>query len=116
MAKKTQVLLIDDIDGRPADGTVEFGIDGQLYSIDLAKEHSIELYKSLEKFREAGTRLGKYHVGRGPALPAPRRAAPVNRERNAAIRQWCAEQNIKISPRGRIPESVVTQYDEAHAN
>jgi hypothetical protein len=32
--------------------------------------------------------------------------APVNRERNAAIRQWCAEQNITISARGRIPEAM----------
>jgi hypothetical protein len=89
--------------------------DGQLCSIDLSKKHSLDLYKGLEKFREAGTLLGKYHVakiGRGPANASQR---CVRQPRVAAIRQWCAEQNITISARGRIPESVVAQYDAAHA-
>lgn len=117
MAKQTQVLLVDDIDGSPANGTVQFGIDGQLYSIDLSVKHSSELYASLEKFREAGTRLGRIHLGktRSPA-PAPvRNTTGTNRDRNAAIRTWAAQHNIDVSPRGRIAEAVVAQFEAAHA-
>ncbi|MFC3490960.1 Lsr2 dimerization domain-containing protein [Glycomyces rhizosphaerae] len=35
MAKKIEVLLIDDIDGTPAESTVRFGLDGFLYQIEL---------------------------------------------------------------------------------
>ncbi|MCD0446352.1 Lsr2 family protein [Glycomyces sp. A-F 0318] len=117
MAKKTQVLLLDDIDGSPADGTIEFGIDGQLYSIDLSVKHSSELYANLEKFREAGTRLGKIHLGktRGPAAAPVRKTPGTNRDRNAAIRAWAAQQKIDVSPRGRIAEAVVAKFDAAHA-
>jgi nucleoid-associated protein Lsr2 len=31
VAQKIQVLLIDDLDGSPADGTVRFALDGTEY-------------------------------------------------------------------------------------
>ena len=36
MAQKVQTLLIDDLDGGEAAGTVRFGLDGAEYEIDLA--------------------------------------------------------------------------------
>jgi hypothetical protein len=35
MASRTIVLLEDDVDGSKADETIEFGIDGTTYAIDL---------------------------------------------------------------------------------
>jgi hypothetical protein len=107
MAKKIETFLIDDIDGTPADGTVQFGIDGELYSIDLSSKHSIELYKSIEKFRDNGTRLGRIHLKSSRASDTAVKRVPVgvNRERNAAIRAWAEQQGIQ----------VVAKYDAAHA-
>ena len=34
MAQKTQVILIDDIDGSEATQSVTFGLDGATYEID----------------------------------------------------------------------------------
>ncbi|WP_205327041.1 Lsr2 family protein [Glycomyces sp. YM15] len=116
MAKKIETYLIDDIDGTPADGTVQFGIDGELYSIDLSSKHSLELYKSIEKFRDNGTRLGRIHLkSRTSDTSVKRVPVGVNRDRNAAIRAWAEQQGITVSTRGRIQEAVVAKYDAAHA-
>ena len=40
MAQKIQTLLIDDLDGSEAEGTVRFGLDGADYEIDLNAEHA----------------------------------------------------------------------------
>lgn len=120
MAKKTQVIITDDIDGSADARTMTFGLDGSLYSIDLAEHHILEMYSVLDKFREHGTRLGKFHQSKGvkaafPSTPA-RQPAGVNRDRNAAIRTWCETQpDITISSRGRIPDWVVAKFEAAHA-
>ncbi|THV29968.1 histone-like nucleoid-structuring protein Lsr2 [Glycomyces paridis] len=117
MAKKTQVILIDDIDGSKAEETVKFAIDGQAYEIDLSASHAKELRDALEKFQEAGTRLGRYSLGapRGPVrgAAAPRRQT-VDREQNKAIREWAERAGKRVSPRGRIPQAIVEEYNAAH--
>ncbi|MCC3763547.1 Lsr2 family protein [Glycomyces sp. TRM65418] len=117
MAKKTQVILIDDIDGSKAEETVKFAIDGQAYEIDLSASHAKELRDALEKFQEAGTRLGRYSLGapRGPVRGggAPRRQT-VDREQNKAIREWAERNGKRVSPRGRIPQAIVEEYNAAH--
>lgn len=118
MAKKTQVILIDDIDGGKAEETVKFAIDGQAYEIDLSAAHAKELRDALEKFQEAGTRLGRYSLGapRSPMrapVSAPRRQA-VDREQNKAIREWASRAGKQVSPRGRIPQAIVEEYNAAH--
>ena len=40
MAQKVFVSLVDDIDGSEADETVEFGLDGVNYEIDLSAENA----------------------------------------------------------------------------
>ena len=47
MAQRIQTLLIDDLDGGEAAGTVRFGLDGTEYEIDLSAAHSDELRKAL---------------------------------------------------------------------
>ena len=40
VAQIREVRLVDDLDGEAADETVEFGIDGKNYEIDLSKENA----------------------------------------------------------------------------
>jgi Lsr2 len=47
VAQKIQVLLIDDLDGGTAEGTVRFGLDGTEYEIDLNAEHAQQLRDAL---------------------------------------------------------------------
>ena len=48
MAKKVQVLLVDDIDkSSPADETVSFSLDGVSYEIDLTSQNAAKLRDDL---------------------------------------------------------------------
>lgn len=117
MAKKTQVILIDDIDGGEAQDTITFGIDGYIYAIDLSLEHEKELREGIREFVGAATRLGNWSLRstRGPSRSVPSRASVgVNRERNQAIREWAEQQGKRVSPRGRIPQAIVDEFEQAH--
>lgn len=48
MARKTQVVLTDDIDGSEATQTVSFAFDGVAYEIDLNDVHADQMRKRLE--------------------------------------------------------------------
>lgn len=115
MAKQTLILLTDDIDGGEAVESVEFGIDGNLYSIDLSAAHAEELRDRLTAYREFGTALGRYHT-RSAAPSAPKRAPHRgDKERNLDIRRWAEENHLPIKARGKISDAVIAKYDAAHA-
>lgn len=111
MARETIVRLVDDLDGGAADETVSFSLDGAAYEIDLSAENAKKLRDSLSAFVEHSRRAGSAKRGRTGG-PAKRGAS--NRERSADIRAWAKGQGIKVNERGRIPASVVEQYDAAH--
>ena len=115
MARQVITTLIDDLDGKPADRTVEFSLDGISYTIDLSETNAGKLRKALDPFIEAGTRLGRGGSGRGPGRPAagPTRTAG-SRDENRLIREWAAQNGHQISERGRIPQGVSSAYRAAH--
>jgi hypothetical protein len=106
MAQKITVALEDDLDGGPADETVRFGIGGTDYEIDLSRRHAATFRRQLAPFIEHARK-----AGRG-ARRRPGRTAS-SRERSADIRAWAKDQGIAVSERGRIPASVVEQYEAA---
>ena len=115
MAKQTVITLTDDIDGSEAAETVEFGIDGQLYSIDLSKAHAEEIRDRLTAYQEFGTRLGRYST-RSAAPAAPKRLVRRgDRDRNLDIRRWAEAQGLPIKARGKISDTVIAKYEAAHA-
>ncbi|GGL06155.1 histone-like nucleoid-structuring protein Lsr2 [Mangrovihabitans endophyticus] len=109
MAKQVITLLTDDIDGGEADRTVEFGLDGVNYTIDLSEENAGQLRKTLDPYLSVATRVGRNGVGsRRGAAPAP--APRANRDQNQAIREWATQNGYTVSERGRIPGSIVEAY------
>jgi Lsr2 len=110
VARKVQVHLLDDIDGGRADETLKFALDGTNYEIDLSTRHAEKLRKSLDKFVQAARR-----VGRGPVAPSgrarPGSGARSDRVQNQAIRDWAKRRGIELNERGRIPRSIIEQYE-----
>src|SRR5215831_8021004 len=104
MAKKIAIALEDDLDGGPADETVRFGVGGMQYEIDLNKKNACAFRKQLAPFVEHARRAGREQR-------RPRSSS--SRQRSGDIRAWANEQGIAVSGRGRIPASVVAQYDAA---
>ncbi len=64
MARKVNVLLLDDIDGSGAAETIPFGLDGTRYEIDLSSDHAQELRKQLEPYVKAARRIRTPDIGR----------------------------------------------------
>lgn len=108
MARKTQVILTDDVDGSEASQTVSFGLDGVAYEIDLNDGHAEQLREQLETWISNGRRVG------GRRTAGTRRTTDGDPERTARIREWARENGHEVSDRGRIARSVIEAYDAAH--
>lgn len=107
MAQKVLVELVDDLDGSEANETVEFGLDGVTYEIDLSEPNASELRDSLARYLEYARRSGgRKRAGR----PGGGQSATVDREQNQAIRVWARQNGYPMSDRGRIPSDVVEAY------
>jgi len=104
MATKITVALEDDLDGGPADETMRFAVGGTAYEIDLNKKNARAFRKQLAPFVE-------HARGAGRGQRRPRTSS--GRQRSGDIRAWATQQGIAVSDRGRIPASVVAQYQAA---
>lgn len=110
MAKKVTVTLVDDVDGEaPADETVEFGVDGVTYEIDLSSKNAEKLRNQLSTWVEHARRVS----GRGSSGSGRGRAS-IDREQSAAIREWARKNGHNVSSRGRIPAEVVDAFNAAN--
>jgi hypothetical protein len=114
MARQILTLLTDDIDGSEAGRTVEFGLDGVNYTIDLSDKNAGKLRKALDPYLAAASRVGRSAStsrisGRGAASPSR-----TNRDQNQAIREWATKNGYEVSERGRIPASIVEAFHSKH--
>ena len=106
MAKKVTVTLVDDFDGEgAADETVEFGLDGVSYEIDLSSKNAAKLRGDLKQWVDSGRRGRSAGAGRGRAA--------IDREQSAAIRDWARRNGHNVSTRGRIPADVIDAFHAA---
>lgn len=116
MAKKVTVTLIDDVDqDATADETVEFGLDGVLYEIDLSSDNAAKLREQLDVWVSHARKVTKSRRG-GKAAPAAASSArgSVDREQSAAIREWARRNDFAVSSRGRISAEITEAYNNAH--
>jgi hypothetical protein len=112
MAQKVTVTLVDDLDGTEAEETVEFGLDGASYQIDLSEDNAERLREALSEYVEHARRSGgRKRANSRPAGARPARTASADREQNQAIRAWARKQGMKVSDRGRIPSDVIDAYN-----
>jgi hypothetical protein len=116
MASVTNVTYTDDIDGKKADETVKFSLDGADYEIDLSKKNAAALRKAFAEFVSAARPIKKT----APAAGRGRRAAaPVSSTRSPkaeldAIRAWAQEAGVHVADRGRISQHVRELYAAAN--
>lgn len=112
MAKQVITVLTDDLDGSEADRTVEFGVDGVGYTIDLSDRNAGKLRKALDPYLSAATRVGRSgeSARSGSRRSAGSTPARMGRDQNKAIREWAIKNGHDVSERGRIPASVVEAY------
>ncbi len=118
MASITNTTYIDDIDGKPADDTVAFALDGADYEIDLSKKNAASLRKVLVEFTAAARPVTRF------AVSEPKRKRSSKRSQETAaqdaadrelIREWALANDIAVGHRGRISAAVREQYAAAQA-
>lgn len=97
MAQKIQTVLVDDLNGELADETVQFGLGGRHYELDLTKDHAQQLRAELKA----------YVRGARPVAP-PRPAQEA-----AQVRAWARQNGYEVAERGRIHRDVIQAYREA---
>lgn len=115
MAKKVTVTLIDDVDQEStADETVEFGVDGVTYEIDLSADNAAKLRDQLAVWVSHARRCQGVRRGKSASMAAEKPTAPMDREQSAAIREWARNNGHEVSERGRISAKLVALYHRAH--
>jgi hypothetical protein len=116
MAQRTVVRLVDDLDDTEiVDGageTVNFALDGRQYEIDLTNEHADDLRAALDRYVRAARKVGGRQTRARARATGARATAAVDYSPQA-VRAWAKANKIKVSPRGRIPQSVVEQFRAA---
>ena len=104
MATRTEVIMIDDLDGTDIAGTgktVTFAHAGTNYEIDLSERNARQLSEALAPYVAAARRVNHR---RGEDDPVDLHI----------IRIWAKEHDIKVSERGRVSQEVVEAYRAAH--
>ena len=105
MAQSVQIILEDDLEGGPADETVQFGLDGRQYEIDLSTANAEKLREALRPYAAAGRRA----QSKSTRTTGARSSSGGNAE-TAKIRAWAKENGYEVSDRGRIHQSVKDAY------
>lgn len=106
MARKTQVILTDDIDGSEATGTVSFALDGVAYEIDLNEDNAQRMRDQLGEWAGKARRVGGRRISGTRASGSSSDAGK--------IRAWANENGYEVSERGRIPTEIREAYHAAH--
>jgi hypothetical protein len=111
VAQKVLVEILDDIDGSTAAQTVQFGLDGVTYEIDLSDDNASALRDELARYIAAGRRIGgrKVRVATGQSTTT----STTDRERNQQIRAWANSNGYEVSERGRLSSEVIAAYEQA---
>ncbi|QGF23936.1 histone-like nucleoid-structuring protein Lsr2 [Raineyella fluvialis] len=113
MARRTHVVLEDDLDSSPAEHEVSFTFEGVSYEIDLNAEHYAELQESVAPWISHARRISGRRVTKRAGAPAS--AKESDGPSATEIREWAKDQGIEVSARGRVPANVRAQYEEAHS-
>lgn len=98
MSRRTREELVDDLDGASlADETIEFGMDGVSYEIDLSGTNAAAMREQMSVYVRAGRRTPQRRRRRDTADPAQ-------------VRRWARERGITVGRRGRIPAKLIAQF------
>lgn len=116
MAQQKIVQLVDDLDGSSADGieTVRFELDSANYEIDLKPDHADALRDVFAEFIPSARRTGgriKHNPVAQPVSTSTSNSSARSREQTHAIREWAKKNGHQVADRGRIPATILQQFN-----
>ncbi|WP_433237060.1 histone-like nucleoid-structuring protein Lsr2 [Streptosporangium sp. CA-135522] len=115
MAQK--VILVDDLDHSEGSDVTrrEFPLLDRTFAIDLSDDNQRRLCDALgfiEKVLESSREVKQATRSRKAADTGSRLRGYTNTD----VREWAREQELEISPRGKITDEVMDLFIAAHPN
>lgn len=110
MAQKVQITLLCDLDDGnvEADETLHFSLGDTTYEVDACGKHAQQIRDGLEPFVAHARKTSSASSSRR------RQRTAAGRDQTASVRSWAKDHGIQVNDRGRIPASVVKEYEAAH--
>ncbi|MCX4856616.1 histone-like nucleoid-structuring protein Lsr2 [Streptomyces canus] len=108
MAQRTVTIYTDDLTGSQGDdiATHSFSLDGVSYEVDLNPDSYQQLLDALGPFVKVGRKAG------GGSRRASGKRTTTGPDA-VKVREWAQSQDIEVSARGRVPRSIIDQYEAA---
>lgn len=110
MAQRTRVVMTNDITGEPIEEgrgeTVVFGLDGVTYQIDLDQQAANKMRDEIGYYVSHARRTGGQRT-------TPTRLTITREVDTKTVRRWAQARGIDVPVRGRIPQSVIDQFEAA---
>nr|WP_107909063.1 Lsr2 family protein [Streptomyces chartreusis] len=103
MAKR--VIVESDLSGGADASTVAFAFDGTSYTVDLTGSEKEEFGELLAKYIDVAEEVqvsGQANIPAQSTGPDP-----------AKVRAWAQENGIEVNAKGRVPHSIIAQYERA---
>lgn len=110
MAQRTILELVDDLDGGKADETVTFALDGVEFEMDLSAENAARLRDVFAEYVGHARRVG----GRRQRKTVAAKSNGNGKPDTQAVREWARSQGEQVAERGRVPQALLTRFQEAH--
>lgn len=111
MVQKTVVTVVCDLPhDTEVEGTetVSFSFDGTAYEIDVCTAHAKELHDKFSAYTDSARKVSGAAARRRKPRTGP------GRERSSEMRAWARQRGHKVSERGRIPASIIQEYEASH--
>ena len=110
MAQKVQITLLCDLDdgNAEADETLHFSLGDTTYEVDVCGKHAQQIRDGLQPFVAHARKTSSANSSRR------RQRTAAGRDQTASVRSWAKDHGIQVNDRGRIPASVVKEYEAAH--
>lgn len=106
MAQRVNVVLVDDLDGSEAVETVNFGLDGANYEIDLSSENATKLREVLAVYVGHGRRISGRRKTSGQSGSQAGSKSGASGPSASEIRAWARENGFDVPERGRVSGEV----------
>lgn len=113
MATKTITHITDDLDGSSEAETVKFGLWGATYEIDLSEDNQKKLEAALEPFLNVARKSAGGSARRASSPRSTGSSAGGADYDAKAVRAWASANGVSVPARGRIPKTVLEQYQSA---
>lgn len=109
MVQKVHIVLEDDLDGSEASETVQFGLDGTSYEIDLNEKNAKKLRTAISAYVAGGRKQSRLTSRRSNGTPGLIRGHSTKE-----VRDWARSNGHKVPERGRIPAEIRNAFEAAH--